>query len=329
MALNSEDDLLALIDHFFPRRGPGVILGRGDDAAVLDLPGPVCFSLDLFIEGEHFRRDWASPEEAGYKALAVNLSDLAGMGAEVLAFGLGVIVPRPADEVFWRGFLQSMAELAATHSLPLVGGDIVAGPAAGAAVSIWGGQVPGGRFLTRLGPAPTLPAALEELRLFVLGRPGLSRIGLHALQVLGRSQAKTRYPQALTSHLRPAIYLKPAQQFAQGHTVMAMMDLSDGLARDLPRLLGPDLGAELELTESMLHPEVIAFCRAHGLEALDEAVLGGEEYGLLGLGLASDLLDRQKTWPDLLIIGRVSGQPGLRLNGRPFTRSGFDHFGPV
>ena len=75
--LVSEDHILARIASHFPNEGPDVLLGRGDDCAVLNVSGPLCVSTDLFMEDVHFRRSYFTPEDIGWKALAVNLSDLA------------------------------------------------------------------------------------------------------------------------------------------------------------------------------------------------------------------------------------------------------------
>ena len=75
----SEDDFLALVDRHFPREHAGVLLGRGDDAAVVDWPGAACVTTDLFLEDVHFRRAYFAPEDVGYKSVAVNVSDVAAM----------------------------------------------------------------------------------------------------------------------------------------------------------------------------------------------------------------------------------------------------------
>ena len=90
--LVSEDHILARIASHFPNEGPDVLLGRGDDCAVLGVSGPLCVSTDLFMEGVHFRRSYFTPEDIGWKALAVNLSDLAADGARPMAVTL-IVTP--------------------------------------------------------------------------------------------------------------------------------------------------------------------------------------------------------------------------------------------
>ena len=95
--LVSEDHILARIASHFPNEGPDVLLGRGDDCAVLGVSGPLCVSTDLFMEDVHFRRAYFTPEDIGWKALAVNLSDLAADGARPMGFTVGLSLPPDAD----------------------------------------------------------------------------------------------------------------------------------------------------------------------------------------------------------------------------------------
>ena len=121
--LVSEDHILARIASHFPNEGPDVLLGRGDDCAVLGVSGPLCVSTDLFMEDVHFRRSYFTPEDIGWKALAVNLSDLAADGARPMGFTVGLSLPPDADMALVDGLCAGMAELAAQASVPLVGGE--------------------------------------------------------------------------------------------------------------------------------------------------------------------------------------------------------------
>lgn len=101
-----------------------MLLGRGDDCAVLGVSGPLCVSTDLFMEDVHFRRSYFTPEDIGWKALAVNLSDLAADGARPMGFTVGLSLPPDADMALVDGLCAGMADLAAQASVPLVGGDL-------------------------------------------------------------------------------------------------------------------------------------------------------------------------------------------------------------
>ena len=107
--LVSEDHILARIASHFPNEGPDVLLGRGDDCAVLGVSGPLCVSTDLFMEDVHFRRSYFTPEDIGWKALAVNLSDLAADGARPMGFTVGLSLPPDADMALVDGLYAGMA----------------------------------------------------------------------------------------------------------------------------------------------------------------------------------------------------------------------------
>jgi len=117
----SEDRILACLAGYFPQAHPSLLLGRGDDCAVLKAERPLCVSSDLFLEDIHFRRSYFSPEDTGYKALAVNVSDLAGCGARPLAFTLCLGLPAWVEMDWLNRFFSGMAELAGKHRMALAG----------------------------------------------------------------------------------------------------------------------------------------------------------------------------------------------------------------
>jgi thiamine-monophosphate kinase len=315
----SEDDFLALVDRHFPRRGAGVVLGRGDDAAVVAWPEATCVTTDLFLEDVHFRRSYFSPRDAGYKALAVNVSDVAAMGGWPLGFVLGLLCPEAVGADFWDGVLAGLAEAAAPFDLPLVGGDLDRGPMVGISITLWGRPGPSGRWLTR-------GTARPGDRLFAVGPLGLARAGLTALEGQGQA-AGTRYPAAVAAHLRPQPQVAAGLALAELAGVTACMDVSDGLARDLPRLLPPGAGAELAIDRTAIHPEILALAEALGRDPILELVAGGEDYALLGAVPPADWPAVRQALPHALALGRVRAEPGITVNGAPLAARGFDHFG--
>ncbi len=340
MALHSEQDFLELIDRLFPqgpaagpRQAGHVLLGRGDDCAVLRCPERMCVSADLFLEDVHFRRSYFEPEEVGYKALAVNVSDIASMGARPLGFCLQLFGPvgrsgpaSPAGQIgktgvteeWWARMLAGMADLARGLDLALAGGDLSRGAAVGLAVTVWGEAGPGGRFLQRR-------TARAGDDLFLVGDVGLARAGLLALESRGR-EACRELPRATAAHLQPALHVDQALHLGSLDFVRGLMDVSDGLAMDLPRFLPPGLGADLSLGEADLDREIVEFARERGEDPLRFALAGGEDYALLGAaepGSAGALADAV---PGARIIGRVLDAPGIFLASRPAAVGGFDHF---
>lgn len=316
--LGSEDDFLALIDRHFPNQGPGLVLGRGDDGAVMTCQGEMVVTMDLFLEDVHFRRDYFEPEEIGYKALAVNVSDVCAMGALPTAFTLGVCTPRNSTSQFWDRLLAGMARLAAQWDMLLVGGDLDRACSVGLNITTWGRPVVPGRYLRR---AMVKPGD----RLFAVGPLGLSRVGLSVLEDMGRF-AMQEFPAATRAHLTPDLHPEATRLLAADQRVLGLMDVSDGLARDLPRFVGPNRGVSLNLDAQSIHPEIRAFAAPRGEDPTRLAVVGGEDYALLGACTAHDLAGLLDDIPGAYVVGTVGETPGVRLYGRLLAEEGFDHF---
>ena len=336
VAGSSEDALLACIDRHFPRAHDRLLLGRGDDCALLAPTGPLCLSADMFLEGVHFRRSYFSAREAGHKALAVNVSDIAAMGARPTGFALCLGLPGDTPLDWVDGFCAGMAALARAHDLPLVGGDLSAADTVQASVSVWGEQAtpdPQGAHFLRRGQAS--PGDV----IFCVGAIGLARVGLRLLEKARTADAvaevRALWPAACAAHLTPQPQVAAGLALARLRTLhaapMGLMDVSDGLARDLPRLLGAGpRGADITLTSDalpdILPDELRRHAAAHGLDPLREALAGGEDYALAGTCPPTLWEDVRRTVPGAWCLGRVTGVPGLTLLGAPLEIQGFDHF---
>lgn len=315
--MKSEQHFLDLIDRHFPVSHEFLRLGRGDDCAILSGGKDICVSSDLFLEDVHFRRDYFTAEDIGYKALAVNISDIAAMGARPFAFTMDLMVPPELDEAFWNDFFKGMSMLARQTDLALTGGDLSRADKLGVSISIFGVGGSGGRFLRRGNCAP------GDI-LFTVGELGLARAGLMVLENMG-AKGREAFPAAALAHLRP----KPKVMIGtllNAAGAKGLMDVSDGLARDLPRFLGPDLGADLTIPTDILNGNVIAYALATGVDPVEMAVLGGEDYALLGV-MTEDDREKVASVPGFTELGRVTDTPGLVVNGAPFAAEGFDHFG--
>lgn len=286
--ITSEDSILNLIGKYFPLQHSALVLGRGDDCALFRTRSGSSVSTDLFIEDVHFRRRYFTPAEIGHKALACNISDLAACGTRPEAFTLSLGLPPDTDYAWLDAFFSGMGALAERFGLALAGGDTTRSEKLVISITVFGSEIGEGSFLTRGG---SMPGDV----LFVVGPLGLARVGLQELEDHGREALKT-WPQACRAHLMPeplvdaGLMLRgPVSQQAAG-----ALDVSDGVARDLPRLLGltgeagtpsvagGGLGAELVLPAGILPSEVTRWCRENGRSPVKEALLGGEDYALLG-----------------------------------------------
>ncbi|KUG27237.1 thiamine-monophosphate kinase [hydrocarbon metagenome] len=161
----------------------------------------------------------------------------------------------------------------------------------------------------------------------MVGEVGLAAVGLAVLEASGRD-AMAAWPAATAAHLRPVVRVEAGLALAAIPGLRGAMDVSDGLAADLPRFLAPGTGAHIRLDPSGLHPEVVAHAAAHGLDPAAFAFSGGEDYALLCAVAPRELSEVMRAVPSARPIGSVTATSGILLNGRPVTGRGFDHFEP-
>lgn len=323
-AFDSEDAILELINTTFSHAHGDVLLGRGDDCAIITAGRNLCVSTDLFLEDVHFRRSYFTPEDIGHKALAVNMSDLAAMGAKPIAFQLALGLPPELDEAWLAQFFKGMAALANTFGIFLSGGDLAMSTKLHIGITVLGKQMEGCALLRRGGSMP-------GDKIFVIGNLGLARVGFRHLEETGRSAMKD-WPQSCEAHLHPQPLIDAGLMLARaGENARppALMDISDGICRDLPRLLGGKgkLGARLNLPPSTFSEELLRHCNELGLNPCSEACLGGEDYALLGTCAPDMLAALRAALPPLVPIGEVTTDGRVFCNDSDITSlGGFDHF---
>jgi len=311
----SEDDFLALIDTYFPQEHSHLFLGRGHDCAVLNTPARISISTDLFIQDIHFRTEYFRPEHIGHKALAVNLSDLAAMGAKPLGFELGLTWPRNLDQDFAHRLFNGMSNVAKQFDLALAGGDLSLGERLSLCITIWG-ECPE-KILCRQNVSP------DDL-VFVVGHVGLARAGLHILEQ--RTTPQEDFPISISRHLSPEPLVREGMLLAKIDCVKGLMDVSDGLAQDIPRFLGTGLGLEIDEESFALHQEVLDYCRLTEQDPFMFSLQGGEDYALIGATSPKSFSKVEKIIPHAWILGKVVPSPGLFVRGTRIGIKGFDHF---
>lgn len=351
MPVHSEDDVLALIGEYFPEDHESLLLGRGDDCAVLRPGGPWAVTCDVFAEDAHFRRRYFSAADVGHKALAVNVSDVASSGARPAGFVVGLTLTGREGEDWLRGFASGMAALARRCGMVSAGGDLSRAATLNVCVTAWGELDAPGSDLRR-GRARTGDV------IFSVGPLGLARTGLAVLEAAADPEAVDEalrlWPASCGAHLRPDPLVGHGRALARAAAGAAdrfsLMDVSDGLARDLPRLLASGrtgLGADVILPEAELPAEVRRYAANSGLEAPSFAFEGGEDYALLGTCPPErweEVRAALAAVPDPCPEGEAPGAPrppaedfrvrrlgvvrpgGISLNGVPRHGGGFDHF---
>ena len=306
-----EDGLLATIFPLLPG-GPGVLIGPGDDTALLSTPhGSVLATTDAMVRGRDWLDEWSTGADVGAKAVAQNLADIAAMGG-VPSGLLVTLIADPRTSLAWvRDFTLGLARAAGAAGVPVVGGDLSSAPQGVLVVSV-----------TALGDCEGRPPVLRSGAhagdvLAVCGSLGHAAAGLLLLQ---RGET-SRAPELVDYHRRPR---PPYEQgpVAAGAGASAMLDISDGLGRDTGRMAQAS-GVGIELDDLLLADDVAQLVDAVGADdAWRSVVEGGEEHSLLAsFPEAAGLPDGWRQ------VGRVVAGSGVRLRGESVIGRGWDHFG--
>jgi thiamine-monophosphate kinase len=320
----SEFDLIAEYFH----RPVRATLGIGDDCALLT-PGAgmqTAISSDMLVEGRHFFAG-EDPARLGHKSLAVNLSDLAAMGARPLGFTLALALPA-ADRTWLAGFSQGLFALADAHGCELIGGDTTQGPL-NICITIFGELAPG--------EALRRGAAQPGDDIWISGTLGDARLALAGY----RKEAGPGEALAADALAAAAVRLHlPTPRVALGRLLAAQriahaaIDISDGLVGDLGHILKQSqVGATLDLDALPAGP-VLAGCAQPWRRAY--AAAGGDDYELCftapGAAREQVLAAGVAAGTPVTRVGRIDAERGLRLvdaDGAPLalTLRGYDHFG--
>ena len=285
--------------------------GPGDDCAVVSPRGHICVTTDAVVEDVHFTRATFSPEDVGHKALAVNLSDLASMGASADWFTVSLGLPDDVDAKWLRRLGRGMAALARAHGATLIGGNVTS--AKQLSVTITASGVLHGKPLLRSG-------ARVGDGLYVSGPLGNAAAGLQSLRDGSHVRA------LITAQRRPAPHLAFAAHAR--HFVSAAIDVSDGLGQDLKHLCrASGVGAELWSSALPLSQPLRDYA---GEQALGYALSGGEDYVLLVSVPRRRCMDFEETLSrhgfTPIRVGEITRGESLTLDGRPLRgRLGFQH----
>jgi thiamine-monophosphate kinase len=313
------------------RYPPEVVVGIGDDCTVLQPQEDTewVITTDTQVEDVHFRRAWMTPYQIGWRAMAVNLSDIASMGAQPIGALAALTMPAATEAAFFDQLLDGLCDLGLGFNCPLIGGNLARDPAHLSLTLTVLGRVPLGKSVLRGGGRPG-----DEI--WVSGRLGGSAAGLRTfLQTIPLADAvcaalRQRYTQPLP-RLREAIFLR-----ASG-CLTSMIDLSDGLAGDLGHLCEESgVGAQIMADALPLQAGVREVAAALGEDPLELALRGGEDFELCYTtlpGTLTPLLDefRAQFGIDLTPVGIMTAERSLRLvhadgSQTPLSPQAFDHF---
>ncbi len=324
----SEDQVIGIVRRQFRHQTPAARLGIGDDAAVIDSKGPSRWVLttDLLVEKIDFRRDWITPRQLGHKALAVNLSDVAAMGARPRFFLVALAVSDDVPVSWIHSFYAGVKDLARRHGASLVGGDL-SRTCSGICITLTVlGEAGSGKVIPRSG------GRAGDV-LFVTGVLGRSAAGLRHLKK-GGVPAKRRWQrEALRAHRTPEPRCRVGYWLAQKGFARAMIDISDGFSTDLHRLCAASrVGAEVYANQL---PRFRSAERM-GEDALALALHGGEDFELLFAVSPRKVRALQRAYPrgypKLSMVGtlragrRIALAPDPSGPPAPLEAKGFDHF---
>ncbi len=265
----SEFDLIAGLAPFLSGAGGDVLVGTGDDAAVLLLGDrAVCLTVDVVVEDVHFRRDLSSLADVGWKAVAVNVSDVAAMAGRPSVAVVGLCRPASVAESEIAELYRGMSEACERWGLRLVGGDTVSAGALAVSVTVLG-DLDGGTGLRRAG-------ARAGDAVVVVGALGAAATAL--AQVAAGVEPD---PALLAAHRRPRALVEAAQALA-AHGATALIDCSDGLGQDLGHVCrASGVRARLDADRLPVADGVRAAAAALGADPWSLVTAGGEDFALL------------------------------------------------
>ena len=321
MPTEGEFDLIGRLAPFLADAGDDLIVGTGDDAAVLDIDGRgVCLAVDVLVDDVHFRRDLSSLADVGWKAVAVNCSDLAAMGAKPSVAVVGLCRPAslPAEDV--EELYQGMSEACDEWGLRLVGGDTVAAQALALSVTVLGDIDP--KKAVRRGGAKVGD------RIVVVGSLGGAAAGLAAF-----SAGIEVGDDVLAAHRRPHARVEAGRRLAEAGAT-AMIDVSDGFGADLLHICkASGVAAVIEAVALQAGLGVREVAEALGRDPLDFVAGGGDDYALLATVPAERAADIAGEVGGVVVGTIETGEPGARLrledgSERDLAGMGWDHYAP-
>ena len=314
----TEDGLLALIFPLLPT-GSTTLLGPGDDAAVIAAPdGRLLVSTDVLVEGRHFRRDWSTGEDVGWRAAMQNLADIAAMGGRPTSLLVTLVAPAGLPVSWVTGLAQGLAAACRPHDVGVVGGDLSGGDTIVVSVTVHG--VLDGR------PAVLRSGAVVGDVVAHAGVRGWSAAGL-ALLTAGRAEMA---PDLVRCYLRPRPPLGAGPVAARAGAT-SMLDVSDGLLRDAARIArASGVLLDLDPVRDAFGPDLAVLAGAAGAlaaDAEDWVLAGGEDHGLLATFPPGARLPAP-----FRAVGRVRPAgphgPAVLVGGAEpaTTATGWDHF---
>ncbi|MBI5531763.1 MAG: thiamine-phosphate kinase [Deltaproteobacteria bacterium] len=308
----SEFERISSLNAIFGAPPAAVSLGIGDDAAIIDLgalephAGHLVWTIDACVEGVHFRREWLGWEDVGWRSLMAAASDLAAMAATPIGVLCAVALPDDVGDEALEAIARGQAAAAASLSTAIVGGNLSRGSELSISTTLLGAC---GRAVPRTGAQP------GDL-LILAGPVGLAAAGVRLLQQAVHHDEPDASA-AVQAWRRPIARI--ADGVRLGAIATAQIDISDGLAQDASHIASASrVRIDLD-ADAIVGSELRAVCDRFGLDALQLALSGGEDYAVLATAASVP--------EGAMVIGRCSAGEGVWVGGATrVDQLGHDHF---
>ncbi len=314
-SIGGEQELIKMIER--KPKNKNVLLGIGDDAAIIKTGKKLVLTTDLLVEDDHFSLKWSTPKQIGAKAMEVNVSDVGAMNAKPLYALVSVCLKKSSSVEFVKGLYDGINSVAKKYKIDIIGGDFTHGEKIVVNIAMIGEPV--GKPCLRKGAKP-------GNYVFVSGKTGESTAGLE----LFRKKLKG-FKRIKKKHLEPKAELKKALQI--GKIATAMEDVSDGIASEVKNIcIQSKCGAEIFTDKVPIAVDVKKAAEKLKKSALDFSLFGGEDFQLV-FTVSKKNLSKAKTLGTL--IGKITFEKKVFLvenfnkkdyKKRELKKAGYDHF---
>lgn len=314
--INSEFKLIDRIKKITETKDKNIVTGIGDDTAVLKKGSNkyLLFTCDCLVENIHFPLNYTPPKDLGWKALAVNVSDISAMGGLPTYAIVSLILNEKIDEEWIDELYKGFKEFIKEYPLSVVGGNISRSNSSIVIDIAMLGEVEKNKFVKRSG------AKVGDL-IVVTGTLGDSKAGMETLKKRHRNLSLCK------RHLHPTPRLKEIKNIVSRVNLNSMIDISDGLTQDLSHILeASNVSATIDKAKIPLSPQLKEFA---GNKAINFALEGGEDYEML---FTLSKKEAKKLPPKigetkLTVIGEIKkGNSKIFLDGKEIKPKGFNHF---
>jgi thiamine-monophosphate kinase len=291
-----------------------IIVGIGDDAAVINSKKLLVLTTDCLVEGDHFRKEWFTPEQIGMKAIEINVSDIAAMGAKPKYVLVSLAIPKDLDVKFFEGIYKGMWNACEKYKIEIIGGNMTHCESIVISITLVG-EVEKKNLSLRSGAKP-------GDYIITTGHLGYGRAGLRMFQenLEGYNEVKKKY-------LEPKAQLKKALKLAP--FANSMIDISDGLASEIKHICNEsNCGAIIYKNKIPISDEVRDIANKLGEDEYDYALFSGEDFELV-CTVSKENIDKVNGF----LVGEITDTKDIRLssNGKEtlIDKKGYDHFSTI